>query len=111
MREGGLPVPTIRLENYRDGLEDYACVRILEEAIRLKEDKGDSLTEADRRWLAEAKAAIEVPSALVTSLTEFSRNPQELSAWRNKVAGLIEASGLRDIDPWRGKFGLRRDER
>ncbi len=111
MREGGLPVPTIRLENYRDGLEDYACVRILEEAIRLKEGKGDLLTEADRRWLAEAKAAIEVPSALVTSLTEFSRNPQELSAWRNKVAGLIEASGLRDIDPWRGKFGLRRDER
>ena len=45
MREGGLPVPTIRLENYRDGLEDYAYVRILEEAIRIKKAKVGDLAE------------------------------------------------------------------
>ena len=54
MREGGLPVPTIRLENYRDGLEDYAYARILEEAIRIKERKGESLTQTERQWLVRS---------------------------------------------------------
>ena len=100
MREGGLPVPTIRLENYRDGLEDYAYVRILEEAVRIKESKCDSLSDAERRWLSEAKAALVVPSELVTSLKEYSRNPKRLYQWRIRLAELIETSGLKNIDPW-----------
>ena len=30
----GTPLPTIRLENFRDGLEDYAYARLLEQAIK-----------------------------------------------------------------------------
>jgi hypothetical protein len=106
MREGGLPVPTIRLENYRDGLDDYAYVRILEEAIRRKEFKGAALTEMERRWLTEAKVALQVPGDLVASLTEFSRDPERLYVWRERLAALIETSQERGIDPWAGGFRL-----
>lgn len=105
MREGRLPVPTIRLENYRDGLEDYAYVRILEETVRSKEERSD-LTELDRQWLARARAALEIPKELVASLTEYSRDPTVLYAWREKLADLIEESGGGPIDPWKDGFGL-----
>jgi len=106
MREGGLPVPTLRLENYRDGLEDYAYVRILEEAVRIKERKGESLSQTERQWLVEARAALAVPGNLVASLTEFSRDPERLYAWRERLAALIETSQERGIDPWAGGFRL-----
>ena len=108
MSEGGLPVPTIRLENYRDGLEDYAYVRILEEAIRRKEFKGAALTEVERRWLTAARVALQVPVDLVASLTEFSRDPERLYGWRERLAALIEASQERNIDPWVDGFSLKR---
>jgi hypothetical protein len=108
MREGGLPVPTIRLENYRDGLEDYAYVRLLEEAIRIKATKGEGLSDEERRWLTEAKAALEVPADLVASLTEYSRDPAKLYAWRERLAALIESSGGCDLDRWREGFKLQR---
>jgi hypothetical protein len=101
---GGKPVPTIRLENFRDGLEDLAYVRLLEEAVRRREA---SLPE-DREWLATAKAALEVPAALVKSLTVYSRDPGDLYGWREQIADLIEKSGLRDLDPWPKGFSLRR---
>ena len=108
MREGGLSVPTIRLENYRDGLEDYAYARILEEVVRLKERKGESLSQTERQWLVEARAALEVPRDLVTSLTEFSRDPEQLCTWRERLAALIESSKEQNIDPWTGGFSLKR---
>jgi hypothetical protein len=108
MREGGLPVPTIRLENYRDGLEDYAYVRILEEAIRIKEAKGDSISAEESKWLADAKMSLEAPKELVASLTEYSRDPKLLYVWREKLASLIEASGLRGINPWGDGFTLNK---
>ncbi len=103
--DGG-PLPSIRLENHRDGMEDYAYVCILEEAIR----RVEAATGADgprRRWLAEAKEALVPPETLVRSMTEYSRDPAELYAWRERVARLIERSGLRDLDPWGGDFGVR----
>ena len=102
----GLPVPTIRLENYRDGLEDYAYIRLLEEAARIKESRKDALSDAERRWLAEAKNALNVPKELVTSLTEYSRDSARLYEWRARLASLIEGSGLNDLDPWGKEFHI-----
>ena len=104
----GTPLPTIRLENFRDGLEDLAYVRVLEEAIKRREARGESLTADDHGWLAEARAALEVPEALVKSLTDYSRDPGILYTWRDRAADLIEKSGLRDLDPWAKGFSLRR---
>jgi hypothetical protein len=108
MREGGLPVPTMRLENYRDGLEDYAYVQLVEEAIRIKEGKLDSVSGKERQWLTEAKEAMTVPKEMVASLTAYSRDPKRLYAWREGLAGIIESAGLRDLNPWGNEFSLYR---
>ena len=34
----GIPLPTIRLENFRDGLEDYAYAKLLEEKLKEVKD-------------------------------------------------------------------------
>jgi hypothetical protein len=89
----GTPLPTIRLENFRDGLEDYAYVLMLEKIVRQQEAKGDSLTAEAKQWLTEAQEALKVPQTLVQSMTEYSRDPGTLYTWRNHITDLIEQSG------------------
>jgi len=104
---GGKPVPTIRLENYRDGLEDFAYVCILQEIIRRYAAKGAALSDAERRWLEEAKAALPVPESLVKTMSEYSRDPHALYAYRNRLAELIDRSGIADANPWGSDFNVR----
>ncbi len=104
---GGTPVPTIRLENYRDGLEDFAYVKILEEIARRYEAKGDRMTTNQRKWLANAREALAVPDALVKTMSEYSRDPNTLHAWRERIADLIDSSGIANVDPWGKNFGVR----
>lgn len=102
----GKPVPTIRLENYRDGQEDYAYAVILEHIIRAYEAR-PSLTGQEREWLAEAKAALRVPEKLMKTMSDYSHDPAVLYAWRDRVAEAISASGMTDMDPWGKDFGVR----
>ena len=104
---GGKPVPTIRLENYRDGQEDYAYACILEETIRLTEASLNERTKEQADWLEEATAALPVSDSLVKTMAEYSHDPQALYAWRNKVADLIDRSGMPNVDPWGKNFGVR----
>ncbi len=103
----GIPLPTIRLENFRDGLEDYAYFRILEHLVRQGEARGDALPAGRQAWLAEARAALQVPDALVASLTAYTRDPQQVYAFRNRLGELIERAGVPDADPWGADFGVR----
>jgi hypothetical protein len=66
---GGTPLSTIRLENFRDGLEDLAYARLLEK-------KTGRVTQ--------------VPEALVKSLTEFAHDSEALYAWRDRLADALE---------------------
>ena len=80
-----IPLPSLRVENFRDGLEDYAYYEILRqktEAVRKNGTGGE--------WLKEADAALKVPESLVKSLTEFNRDPAELYRYRERLADLIE---------------------
>ena len=65
----GIPVSSIRFENFRDGLEDFAYVKLLE-----------SLG-------GEPK----VPERLVKDLTHYSTDPKELARWRDALADEIES--------------------
>lgn len=102
----GTPVPTIRLENFRDGLEDYAYAIILEAIVRERE-KATSLNAEQKKWLADAQAALKVPESLVKSMTDYSRDPAAVYAWRNRLGDLIEQSGMPDVNPWGKHFRLR----
>jgi hypothetical protein len=103
----GTPLPTIRLENFRDGLDDYAYAVILEEIIRQREAKLASLSAPEKEWLAEAKAALPVPETLVKTMTAYSREPAMLYAWRNRIGDLIDRSGMTEVNPWGKDFGVR----
>jgi hypothetical protein len=65
------------------------------------------VTPAAKEWLANAKAALPVPSTLVKSMTEYSRDPVQLYAWRNCMGDLIDSSGAADVNPWGADFGVR----
>ena len=78
---GGIPLSTIRLENFRDGLEDLAYARILEKELN------DS---PDAPWAAEARKLLSVPESLMESMANYNDDPQALYEWRNRMADLIE---------------------
>ena len=67
------PVSSIRLENIRDGLEDYDYLALL----------------ADARGHDAAKQYV---GRLVKSMTDFSRDPAALAAVRDEIADQIEAA-------------------
>jgi len=103
----GTPLPTIRLENFRDGLEDYAYFRLLEYLVRQFEAKRSELSAQQQAWLTEARTALQVPVALVKSIQEYSRDPALLYEYRNRLGELIERAGVPDADPWGKQFGVR----
>jgi len=82
----GTPLPTQRLENFRDGLEDFAYVCLLEDLVKRQAAKPAT------PWVEASKAALSVPEDLVKSMTEYSRDPAALYAWRNRLADLIECA-------------------
>ena len=67
------PLPTIRLENIRDGLEDYEYLWMLAEL------EGN---------VEKARAACE---PVTTGLTTFTRDPKTVYATRDRIARRIEA--------------------
>ena len=66
---GGTPLATVRLENFRDGLDDLWYVKLYERKFGRRP---------------------EVPDALVKDLKTFSRDPAALAAWREKLADALE---------------------
>ncbi|MEN6642620.1 MAG: DUF4091 domain-containing protein [Armatimonadia bacterium] len=86
----GTPLPTIRLENFRDGLEDYAYARLLEKAIASVE----AGPAADAKWLERAKAALSVPSSLCRSMTEYTSDPADVYRWRREMAEALKTAPL-----------------
>ena len=86
----GAPVPTVRLENFRDGLEDYAYATILER--RLGEvESGKRNVNGDRdKWMSRARRLLSVPDRVVESMSNYTDNPHVVYLWRDAMADLIE---------------------
>ncbi len=78
---GGKPLATLRLENFRDGLEDYAYALLLEKKLA---------ANPDAPWAAEAKALLDVPKNVMNTMNDFNDDPAALYAWRNAMADLID---------------------
>ena len=97
----GIPVPTIRLENFRDGLEDYAYAKILERMLSEQMDNeqwtmtnegGESSSSPGASWVQRARAALAVPREVVDNMTNYTDDSAELYGWRDEMADLIEAA-------------------
>jgi hypothetical protein len=88
-----MPLATIRAESLRDGLEDYAYFRILQETLAIVEADED-LAARRKNWITRAKHALDVPAAL-GDVTTFQTDPALLNAWRKELADTIEAAPVK----------------
>lgn len=77
------PVPSIRMEMLRDGLEDYEYFAMLK---RLLAAKGEQLPAAKR---AEYEALLTVPQDVTRTMTEFTKDPAPYESHRLKLAAAI----------------------
>lgn len=85
------PVPTIRLENIRDGIEDYEYFWVLQNEInRLKSIPSPDAEKA----LKQAENALSIGEDLVASLSNFSKSPSALLAKRRQVAEAIVSAQM-----------------
>ncbi len=82
---GGRPLPTVRLENFRDGLEDFAYAQLLERKLAARADKNDS-------WSRRARELLAVPRTVMDSMTNYTDDPAAVYDWRDGMADLLEAA-------------------
>jgi len=77
------PIPSIRLENFRDGMEDYEYYVLLEKLVREKEGT------ADPQLIDRAKEALNVNPEVFQDFSHYTEDPQVLYREREKIANLI----------------------
>ena len=84
-RDGTL-CASLRLENLRDGLEDYEYLHALSAAVKRLESLD---TPAARALLPEARALLTPPSSVATGIDSWSHDPTQLLRYRDRVGGLL----------------------
>lgn len=72
-------LPSIRLENIRDGLEDYEYLKMLEKLIKSKKGKN-----------VKAQEELLSLNTLIESVMHWNMNPENLRKHRRKIAEAIE---------------------
>lgn len=82
------PLPSIRVENIRDGIEDYEYLYQLKNLVALV-DRCTPTDPAKQAWLATARALLVVPSSIVNSVTSYTRDPAALYDYRRQIAEAV----------------------
>jgi hypothetical protein len=80
------PVPSMRLEILRDGIEDYEYLARLQELIEAAKARGG----ADSSVLEQAQRLSAIDPSLVESLRDYASDPEILLAQRRAIARMIE---------------------
>ncbi len=80
----GIIYPSLRLENLRDGIEDYEYLKLLEGKVAelKKKDASSGLVE-------DAETLLKVPVKVAVAINNFSSNPKHLLEYRKNVANMI----------------------
>jgi hypothetical protein len=73
------PIPCLRLEKIRDGVEDYEYLLLLEKAA----------TEGRGKLAKKARELLSLPESLVSGPTEYNKDPQVLIRYRNQIGELL----------------------
>lgn len=81
------PIPSIRLEALRDGIEDYEYLYLLRERLDHAKAKGN----VDPAVVAQAEHLLNIDPKLVESLRAYAKDPELLMAARTAIATMIEA--------------------
>ena len=80
------PLPSLRMENLRAGLEDYDLIAIARNHQAELEEAGKTL---DLKAAEVLKQLNTVPNPYVRSVIDYCRDPQELEALRRDLAEYI----------------------
>jgi len=83
------PIESLRLEVFRDGMEDYEYLQLLTEVIQKVKDKG--LLQSNQELISSAEKLLNVSTDIVQSTTKFTKDTQLLMQRRQKIAETIEA--------------------
>ena len=75
------PLASIHLENLRDGVEDYAYLKLLSDRLA---------ANPSAPWAARAKELLAVPESVLVDLANFNDDPVAHYAWRDAIADLLE---------------------
>ncbi len=87
----GGPVPSIRWELLRDGIEDYEYFWLLKAEIeRLKASSVGAGLEPAPRELEAAERLLAVPAEVCTDVTHFTTTPEPIHRHRARLAEAIE---------------------
>lgn len=78
----GKPVPSVRLELVRDGIEDYEYFTLLEKAIQHASEKKKKVAQTAKQWLT-------IPDRIYADEKTYSKNPKDLLEHRRKLAEYI----------------------
>lgn len=79
------PYPSVRLENIRDGIEDYEYLWLLRDAV--KKAKGAGRSDA---LVAEAEKLLTVGDDISKTFTDFTKDPEVIQKRRNRIGEMIE---------------------
>ncbi len=82
------PLPTIRSENIRDGLEDYEYLKLLGDLVRTMSAVSQP-TPQQLAWISSAQQLLAVPATLIASVTSYTRNTAALESYREQLAAAI----------------------
>ena len=76
------PIPCLRLENIRDGIEDYEYLILLEKAVNNDNGKNNKL-------IKQAKKLLSLPESLVSGPIDYNKDPQSVIQYRIKIGELL----------------------
>ena len=80
------PIPSIRLDNMRDGLEDYEYLVLLRQLMRAAQKR----PPVNQTLVQQANRLVAVDPVLVTSLRAYAKDPAVLDEQRRLMARTIE---------------------
>ncbi len=83
-RDGQL-YPSLRLENLRDGVEDFEYLKLLEDGVERLREQGDA-----PELLEDAEALLAVPEAVATAVDAYSSDAAHLLGYRHRVAVMLD---------------------
>jgi len=90
----GRPLPSIRMENIRDGLEDYDLLHIAREKVKQLEDADVSSPKLDQ-MIERVTLLLKPGNELVKSKYEFSQDTEELEEMRKMLGEFIQLAAGR----------------
>lgn len=87
-RKGSVEViPTIRLANIRDGIEDYEYLAFLKRTLDRLDNSGIKI---DKELRTEARRMLSVPESIVVTTSNYTKSPARLLERRNRIGNMIE---------------------